>query len=167
VVAARDGEERHALEHADLPRLVREALESLLSLFRPIISHFGLTEQQWRILRVLGEQGGAEQHELARACQIVPPSLTGVLSRMARDGLVERSRVASDQRRMLVTLAPRGRAAIASLAPLIEAQYQALTDALGAELAADLERVLNELVVAVPTRVRRVELDPRGATPGR
>ncbi|HUZ19411.1 MAG TPA: homoprotocatechuate degradation operon regulator HpaR [Acidimicrobiales bacterium] len=161
-----DGKQRVPLDHPDLPRLVREALESLLSLFRPIINHFGLTEQQWRILRVLGGLSGAEQHELARACQIVPPSLTGVLSRMERDGLVERSRVASDQRRVLVTLAPKGRATIASLAPLIDAQYQALTDALGTPLAADLERVLNELVAAVPSRVRRVGLGASDGPPG-
>ena len=43
------------LAYRNLPQLFLKAREELLCHFRPIISHFGLTEQQWRILRTLSE----------------------------------------------------------------------------------------------------------------
>ena len=96
------------ITHRNLPQLFLKARESLMSHFRPILNHFGVTEQQWRILRVLDEHGQLEPREMCDLCQILSPSMTGVLSRMEELGLVERQRVAADQRRIWVRLAPKG-----------------------------------------------------------
>ena len=61
------------LAYRYLPQLFLRAREELLCHFRPIISHFGLTEQQWRILRALSEH---EQLEPREICEI-PESYTG------------------------------------------------------------------------------------------
>ncbi len=50
-----------------------------MSYFRPIVKRHNLTEQQWRIVRILAESPSMDFHDLAyRAC-ILRPSLTGIL----------------------------------------------------------------------------------------
>ena len=84
------------ITHRNLPQLFLKARESLLLHFRPILNHFGVTEQQWRILRVLDEHAQLEPREMCELCQILSPSMTGVLSQMEELGLIERQRVAAD-----------------------------------------------------------------------
>ena len=59
---------------------------------RPSLRDHGLSDQQWRVLRVLGEHAeeadGIETGRVAREAFLLGPSLTGVLARMERDGLV-------------------------------------------------------------------------------
>ena len=78
------------LAYRNLPHLFLKAREELLCHFRPIITHFGLTEQQWRILRTLDEKEQLEPREICELCHILSPSLTGVLARMETIGLVTR-----------------------------------------------------------------------------
>lgn len=84
--------------HRNLPRLLLQARESVMTHTRPGLREHGLSDQQWRVLRVLGELGVVETGRVAREAFILGPSLTGVLSRMERDGLICRARDAEDQR---------------------------------------------------------------------
>ena len=61
------------LDHRNLAMLLLEARETLMGLFRPILKEFALTEQQWRIIRVLdGEPAQAlEAGQIARRCCIL------------------------------------------------------------------------------------------------
>lgn len=146
------------ITHRNLPQLFLKARESLMSHFRPILNHFGVTEQQWRILRVLDEHEQLEPREMCDLCQILSPSMTGVLSRMEELGLVERQRVAADQRRIWVRLAPKGDKLIDEIAPLIEQQYTLIEAAYGSGVVADLSRALEGFIAAQATPVQRVEL---------
>lgn len=145
----------------NLPQLLLKAREELLCCFRPIINHFGLTEQQWRIIRSLSEHEQLEPREICDLCQILSPSLAGVLARMEELGLVSRSRMAGDQRRVLVRLTPKSEDLIGRMAPLIEAQYAHIEAALGPELIAQLYGVLDRLLGAEHPPIRRVELPLR------
>ena len=134
------------LAYRNLPQLFLRAREDLLCHFRPIITHFGLTEQQWRILRTVNETGQLEPREICEICQILSPSLTGVLSRMEDMGLVTRTRMAEDQRRVLVSITPKSRALARRIVPRIEAQYRELEQRIGADLLAQLYRTLDQLL---------------------
>lgn len=68
-----------------------------------------LSSGQPRVLEYLMNHEGAMQKEIAHACMIEPPSVTSVLSRMERDGLIVRSAKAEDRRSQDVTLTQRGR----------------------------------------------------------
>lgn len=144
-----------SLAHRNLPLLLLKAREALLSRFRPIISHFGLTEQQWRVIRTLSAHKAMEPRQICEACQILSPSLTGVLARMEELGLVSRERMADDQRRQLVRLTPRSEDIALRVAPLIEAQYAAMEAHLGPELVGEiydvLDRLLGQEIEAIPT----------------
>ena len=95
--------------HRNLPRLLLQAREAVMAHTRPSLREHGLSDQQWRVLRVLGEHGTVETGRVAREAFILGPSLTGVLARMERDGLIRRERDPADQRRTVVEATPKGR----------------------------------------------------------
>ncbi len=146
------------IHYRNLPQLFLKAREELMCHFRPIINHHGLTEQQWRIMRVLSERDQLEPWEICNICQILSPSLAGVLARMDDMGVITRSRVPEDQRRVLVRLSPQGEALVEQMAPLIEAQYKLIEESLGTELLQDVYRVLDRVVNEERPPIKRVEL---------
>jgi len=146
------------LAYRNLPQLFLKAREELLCHFRPIISHFGLTEQQWRILRTLSEMEQLEPREICELCHILSPSMTGVLSRMEEMGLVTRTRVPEDQRRVIVRLTRKSEQLVSELGPLIEAQYRVIEQAFGPELIQQLYEVMDKVIVAERGPIPRVAL---------
>src|SRR5205807_1339178 len=71
------------LHHRNLPLLLLQARERVISHFRPILNANGVTEQQWRIVRVLYEQPSLEPREIVELCRISSPSMAGVLAARA------------------------------------------------------------------------------------
>ena len=151
------------LAYRNLPQLFLRAREELLCHFRPIITHFGLTEQQWRVLRVIHEHDAIEPRDICEICQILSPSLTGVLARMEDMGLVTRTRMQEDQRRMLVRLTPKADKLVAELGPLIVAQYKILEQDLGPELIQELYDVVDKVINRKKSVVEHVKLPKRKA----
>ena len=135
-----------AFVHRNLPRLLLQARESLMVRTRPSLREHGLSDQQWRVLRVLGEHGTVETGRVAREAYILGPSLTGVLARMERDGLVRRERDPSDQRRTVVEATPKGLKMVERLSRTVEGHYQWLEKSLGKQKLAQLYELLDELI---------------------
>jgi homoprotocatechuate degradation regulator HpaR len=131
----------------NLPLLLLQAREAVISHFRPILNHGGVTEQQWRIVRALYESGPLEPREICDICQMLSPSLVGVLARMEEMGLINRERVDFDQRRVMVTLTSKGRTLVRKLTPLIREQYRLIEEAMGSHLVADVYRLLDRLLL--------------------
>jgi homoprotocatechuate degradation regulator HpaR len=135
-----------AFAHRNLPRLLLQARESLMAHTRPSLREHGLSDQQWRVLRVLGEYGTLETGRVAREATILGPSLTGVLARMERDGLVRRERDPADQRRTVVQATPKGLKMVGRLSTSVETHYQWLEQSLGKQKLAQLYALLDELI---------------------
>lgn len=114
-----------------LPMALLRAREITMSFFRPLLLRQGLTEQQWRVIRVLREHGELEFNELAGICWIQPASLSGILTRLAAAALVKRSRSQIDQRRLHVSLTPQGTRRFEAVASQSEAQYREIERQLG------------------------------------
>jgi homoprotocatechuate degradation regulator HpaR len=132
--------------HRNLPRLLLQARESVLAQTRPSLREHGLSDQQWRVLRVLGEHGTVETGRVAREAYILGPSLTGVLARMERDGLVRRERDPADQRRTVVEATAKGRKTVERLAHTVESHYHWLEQSLGKQKLAQLYELLDQLI---------------------
>lgn len=132
--------------HRNLPRLLLQARESVMAHTRPSLREHGLSDQQWRVLRVLGEHGTVETGRVAREAYILGPSLTGVLARMERDGLVRRSRDPDDQRRTVVEATPKGLKLVERLSHTIEHHYQWLERSLGKQKLGELYALLDQLI---------------------
>ena len=137
--------------HRNLPRLLLQAREAVMAHTRPGLRQHGLSDQQWRVLRVLGENQdqdgrGVETGRIAREAFILGPSLTGVLARMERDGLIERARDPGDQRRTVVLPTARGLALVQSLSNTVEAHYQWMEQQLGRPQLTQLYALLDQVV---------------------
>ncbi|SCK36811.1 homoprotocatechuate degradation operon regulator, HpaR [Variovorax sp. HW608] len=135
-----------AFTHRNLPRLLLQAREAVMAHTRPSLREHELSDQQWRVLRVLGEHGAVETGRVAREAFILGPSLTGVLARMERDGLITRSRDPEDQRCTVIEATPHGRKLVARLSVSIEAHYKWMEESLGKEKLTQLYALLDELI---------------------
>lgn len=156
-------EQRGILRRQNLPLMLLQAREVLLQHFRPIFQRFGLTEQQWRILRVVSDSVRLEQHEIAVLCQISGPSLSNILSRLEQSGYVLRERSEQDHRKVFVTLGKPGRALVRQIAPSVDACYRQLEMDLGTELMSSLIAVLDRLLTlpGMPPGIQRGQPVPR------
>jgi homoprotocatechuate degradation regulator HpaR len=132
--------------HRNLPRLLLQAREAVMTHNRPRLREHGLSDQQWRVLRVLGEHGTVETGRVAREAYILGPSLTGVLARMERDGLVRRERDPADQRRTVVEATAKGLKLVERLSSAVEAHYQWMERTLGKDKLTTLYQLLDELI---------------------
>ena len=132
--------------HRNLPRLLLQAREAVMAHTRPALREHALSDQQWRVLRVLGEHGTVETGRVAREAFILGPSLTGVLSRMERDGLIGRERDPADQRRTVVKATGKGKLLVRKLSVTIEAHYLQMETVLGKQKLAQLYTLLDALI---------------------
>lgn len=135
-----------AFTHRNLPRLLLQAREAVMAHTRPALRAHALSDQQWRVLRVLGEMGTVETGRIAREAFILGPSLTGVLNRMERDGLITRETDPNDQRRTVVCATAAGMERVATLAVTIEEHYQRMEQVLGKDKLAELYGLLDTLI---------------------
>lgn len=132
--------------HRNLPLQLLQAREHVISHFRPLFNAAGITEQQWRVLRLLIESGPLEPREISEKCNLSSPSLTGILARMEDLGLIERNRLDHDQRRLHVSLTQKSLALAARLAPQIDSSYEGIEKLIGADFAERFYRTLDELI---------------------
>lgn len=144
-----------------LPMLLYRALDAVMPRFRRIFNEAGLTEQQWRVLRVLWEHDAIAQNELAALTLIPAPSLVGVLDRLAAVGLVERQRSAADRRSMRVGATSAGRQLEERVMPAVAAVYAELQDSLP---AATWMRLQTDLATVVATTAAIASAAPAGTT---
>lgn len=80
---------------------------------RAMLGNSGVTEQQWRILRVLDDAGPLSAAEVADRASLSAPSLSRIAHGMETRGLITRTEVAGDRRRQNMILTDAGRAVIA------------------------------------------------------
>jgi len=115
-----------------------------MAFFRPILNLHGLTEQQWRVMRILAEQGQMESQQLAEQACILKPSLTGVLTRLQRDGLVHRYKSTCDRRRVYVALSEQGQQRFNAMQAEVEHNYQRIGQQFGLIKIQQLSTLLEE-----------------------
>jgi DNA-binding MarR family transcriptional regulator len=151
---------------SDRPRLallLRRAWYGLNQTFRRRIAGMGVTPDQFTILRWLGEHPeGLTQRALADLMASDPNTITAILTRMQKAGLIERRAHAQDARCNLIVLKDKGRSVHAKLQPLAsdlqEQLLAAVPVAKQAEFLKQLESVcaaLDAEDAAQPTRKGR------------
>ena len=95
---------------------------------------------------MLGEHGVVETGRVAREAFILGPSLTGVLARMERDGLIRRQRDPEDARCTVVQATDKGLRLVETLSVAIETHYQWMEQTLGKEKLLQLYQLLDTLI---------------------
>lgn len=129
--------DRISLTERSLPIMLLRAREVVMKRFRPMLKAHGLSEQQWRVLRVLNENGPSEPTKLSEDCVILLPSLTRILAHLEAESLIARHRHKSDGRRQVAEITKEGKALVARIAPESLAIYAGLeSDFGGTEMSA-------------------------------
>ncbi|MCC8366274.1 MULTISPECIES: homoprotocatechuate degradation operon regulator HpaR [Xenorhabdus] len=132
--------------HESLTLALLQARETSMGFFRPILKSYNLTEQQWRIVRVLASSRSIDFHDLANLTCILRPSLTGILTRMERDGLIFRLKPMNDQRKLYVSLTPAGQELYEQAKGEVDEGYKAIEAAFSPEKLAQLLELLDDLI---------------------
>lgn len=121
------------------------AREAAMSHFRPALNQKGLTEQQWRIMRILYQHKVLESNKLAEIACILKPSLTGILNRMADQGLIKKNKDNTDQRINLISLTDTGLVCFKEHVLKMEASYQLIEQQYGEDKLNQLMDLLKDL----------------------
>jgi homoprotocatechuate degradation regulator HpaR len=126
------------------------AREAVMARFRPLLADYGVTEHQWRVLRVLVESGPVDATLLSARCCILKPSMTLMLRTLVQRKLVARRRNSADGRRLVLEATPKAMALIEKVAPQSNAIYHELEVEFGAERVERLLDILDELARTKP-----------------
>ena len=116
-----------------------------MALFRPLLREHQLTEQQWRVIRVLAANKSMDVSALADESVLLAPSLSRIISTLTQAGLVERTPDAQDQRRALLSLTKAGTRLFQTISPYSETIYQQIEDQFGQAELNTLQKLLHKL----------------------
>ena len=100
---------------------------------------------QWRVMAALWDAPKSAR-EVAEIILQKQPTVSKLLERMERQGLVRREPDAEDRRRIVVSLSPRGRAVAGPLIEAAREHERAVLEPFGATNAATLVTVLQRLI---------------------
>ena len=85
------------------------ASRTVIALYRPVLEPMGLTHPQYLVMLALWEQSPRSLRELSDLLHLDPGTLSPLVKRLERAGLIARSRDARDERNLALTLTPAGR----------------------------------------------------------
>ncbi|WP_299936981.1 homoprotocatechuate degradation operon regulator HpaR [uncultured Pelagimonas sp.] len=91
-----------------LPIALIRAREGVMSPIRDMLSETGITEQQWRILRILAEYGRTDSKTVADRSSLLFSSLTRIAATLREKGLITQTRDHEDRRRQFIEITPEG-----------------------------------------------------------
>ena len=128
-----------------LPIAMLRAREAIMLSFRPLLAKHGFTEQQWRVLRVLGEKGTSDAGQVAFDACILAPSLSRIISKLENDKFISRFIDANDGRRINLTITKLGEDTLEKIAPEIDNFFKALHRRYGEEKLTTLIELLGEI----------------------
>ncbi|TCP10067.1 MarR family winged helix-turn-helix transcriptional regulator [Caldimonas thermodepolymerans] len=83
---------------------------AMTKLYKPLLDRLGLTYPQYLVMLVLWEQDGLSVGALGERLFLDSGTLTPLLKRMEAAGWLVRARAKDDERRVVVSLTPEGRA---------------------------------------------------------
>jgi homoprotocatechuate degradation regulator HpaR len=125
------------------------AREAVMAPIRPSLREAGLTEQQWRVLRVLVDEGDTDPSGLAEAGLLYAPSVTRILKELVDRGLIVRALDPADGRRSIITVTAKGRALVEKTARKTAVILKGYSESFGPERMAALQDELRELVRSI------------------
>lgn len=110
-----------------------------------MLAKHDVTEQQWRVLRVLAESGQLDASEVALRASILSPSLTRIIRNLEDRKFIRRKKDASDGRRVMLEIAPGGTALIKKALPESASAYERLDARFGAARINQILDLLDEI----------------------
>ncbi len=125
-----------------LPIALLRARESVMAKFRPMLARHNINEQQWRVIRILGEFGELDATQLAERALVLGPSLTRMLKTLEKSKHIAKRSDKKDARRTLLSITAKAKALIKEVSPESIQIYQDIESRFGAD---EMEKLLDLL----------------------
>lgn len=135
-----------------------EAYFAFLRLDAPNIAKMGLTQPQFDVIVTLGDTEGMSCKELAQKTLVTKGTLTGVLDRLEKKGLIERVPSTEDRRFTFIQLTPTGKKRFNQVFP---AQVGYLKPYFDSALTTAEMKALRELLLRLTAGLLITRTEPR------
>jgi DNA-binding MarR family transcriptional regulator len=122
----------------------------------------GINGREFLVIEMAGASGGISQQEMATYMSLDPTPMVAIVDSLEERGLCRRERDASDRRRYLVRLTPKGRAA----RKRAQSAFEAIEDEVLAPLSAAERRTLGDVAERVMEPYWAAKVNPRGRRRG-
>ena len=127
------------------------ARESLMMSFKPLLAKHNFTEQQWRVLRVLGEKGPCDAGQLAEEACILSPSLSRIINTLIENKFIIKKSDVSDRRKIILAVSEHGIEKLETIKP----EYLAILKSIQKRYGEDkINKILNLLTEVINWRSR-------------
>lgn len=136
-----------------LPMALLRAREGVMAPIREMLNETGITEQQWRVLRVLAEYGSMDAKTLAVRANLLFPSLTRIAATLRGKGLVTQDRNDQDRRKLHIAITPQGQKIIDAHSEEAAQIVEAMQSKLGLN---DYEHLLDLLAKLDPGKTPKI-----------
>ncbi len=125
----------------------------LTQAYHPLLSEQGLTYPQYLVLLVLWEKDGQPVNDIARRLFLETNTVTPLLQRMEKEGILTREKGKKDARQMIVSLTRKGKALQEKLTDVPMAVGSAvICDSVNPETAPELFRMLDDLIATLSNK---------------
>ena len=91
-----------------LPIALMRSREKVMGPIRDMLKVSGITEQQWRVLRVLSETGAQDLTQISVKASLLMPSLSRIIKKLREEGLIVSQTNGEDRRRQIVRIGTKG-----------------------------------------------------------
>ena len=156
---AKQGKAGAALKRSPI-HLLHRALQLALDVYGEEVGAKGVTQRQYAVLSAVAAEDGCSQTRLVRATGIDRSTVAELVNRMAKLGLLVRSRTEADARTNSVRLTEAGQAALAATEPLATKADRRLMKLLGAKKGEAFIDLLKTLVKEGAPSAEIVEVVP-------
>lgn len=130
-------------------RLARLAEQVSLAVAEVYSERFALTRQEWRVLAILGMRPEIATKEIGPLTTLDKMQVSRAVQGLESRGIAGRKHHPDDRRELIVSLTPAGRALYRKIVPYALARETELLEALTAEEAKVLDRVMRKLSAAL------------------
>jgi MarR family transcriptional regulator, organic hydroperoxide resistance regulator len=129
-----------------LPYLINRVGFALVTSFTAdALKANGLSIDMWRVLAALSNNGSQRQVDLSGMTSIDASTMSRLVSRLVRVGLVTRSRSETSNREVVVALSGKGRALVQRLIPIAQALERKASAGLSAKELVVVKRLLSRM----------------------
>ena len=128
-----------------LPIALMRSREKVMGPIRDMLKVSGITEQQWRVLRVLSESGAQDLTQISLKASLLMPSLSRIIKKLREEGLIVSQTNDGDRRRQIVRIGTKGQKIIDDNLPQAMKIAEELQQHLGLERHEQLLDLLETL----------------------
>ena len=128
-----------------LPIALMRSREKVMGPIRAMLKMSGITEQQWRVLRVLSESGAQDLTQISVKASLLMPSLSRIIKKLREGGLIVSQTNGEDRRRQIVRIGTKGQKIIDDNLPQAMKIAEELQQHLGLERHEQLLDLLETL----------------------